>query len=71
VAEARRLARRALELDKGDPTVLATAGNVLGLLGGELEEGALLLAQASIQILLPHDIGTVGHYSTLATEMPR
>src|SRR6266436_1892831 len=26
VAEARRLARRAIELDKGDPTVLATAG---------------------------------------------
>jgi len=46
VAEARRLATRALELDKGDPTVLATAGNVLALLGEEMEEGALLLARA-------------------------
>src|SRR6266481_6272628 len=44
--EARRLARRALELDKDDPTVLAAAGEVLGLFLGEVEEGAALLARA-------------------------
>jgi TolB-like protein/class 3 adenylate cyclase/Flp pilus assembly protein TadD len=46
VTEARRLARRALELDKDDPTVLAFAGQALGLFVGELEEGAALLARA-------------------------
>ena len=42
---ARRLARRALELDKDNPTVLASAGAVAMLLG-ELDEGAALLARA-------------------------
>ena len=43
--EARRLARRALELGKDNPTVLASAGAVAMLLG-ELDEGAALLARA-------------------------
>jgi TolB-like protein/class 3 adenylate cyclase len=46
VTEARRLATRALELDKDDPTVLALAGQTLGLFVGEVEEGAALLARA-------------------------
>jgi tetratricopeptide (TPR) repeat protein len=46
VSEARRLARRAIELDKDDPWVLALAGNALGLFVGEVEEGAALLALA-------------------------
>jgi tetratricopeptide (TPR) repeat protein len=46
VSEARRLARRAIELDRDDPTVLALAGNALGLFVGEVEEGAALLARA-------------------------
>jgi TolB-like protein/class 3 adenylate cyclase len=46
VTEALRLARRAFELDKDDPTVLATAGLVLGPFVGEVEEGAALLARA-------------------------
>jgi TolB-like protein len=46
VTEACRLARRALELDKGDPTVLALAGETLGLFAGELDEAAALLARA-------------------------
>ena len=45
ITEARRLARRALELDKDDPRVLAQAGNALAILGGEVE-GAALLARA-------------------------
>ncbi len=44
--EARRLARRAIELDKDDPTVLALAGQALAILIGEVEEGAALLARA-------------------------
>jgi TolB-like protein len=44
--EARRLARRALEFDRDDPTVLAAAGHALGLFVGEVEEGAALLARA-------------------------
>jgi tetratricopeptide (TPR) repeat protein len=43
--EARRLARRAIELDRDDPSVLARAGNVLTFLG-EVEEGAALGARA-------------------------
>ena len=46
VSEARRLARRAIELDKDDPWVLALAGNALALFVGEVEEGAALLALA-------------------------
>ena len=44
--EARRLTRRALELGKDDPLVLALAGQALGLFIGELQEGSALLARA-------------------------
>jgi TolB-like protein/class 3 adenylate cyclase/tetratricopeptide (TPR) repeat protein len=44
--EARRLARRAIELDKDDPSVLAMAGHALAFVVGEVEEGAALLARA-------------------------
>jgi adenylate cyclase len=44
--EARRLTRRALELGKDDPLVLALAGQALGLFVGELQEGSALLARA-------------------------
>ena len=46
IAEARRLARRALELDKDDPQVLALAGATLAFVVGEVEEGAALGARA-------------------------
>jgi TolB-like protein/class 3 adenylate cyclase len=45
IAEARRLARRAIELDNDDPTVLALAGHALVFLG-EVEESAALLSRA-------------------------
>ena len=45
--EARRLARRAIELDKDDPTVLALAGFALAYLVGEVEEGAALVSRAT------------------------
>ena len=45
-AEARRLVKRALELDKDDPTVLARAGQVTSGLMGEVEEGAALVSRA-------------------------
>jgi len=44
--EARRLIRRALELGKDDPLVLALAGQALGLFIGEVQEGSALLARA-------------------------
>jgi TolB-like protein/class 3 adenylate cyclase len=44
--EARRLTRRALELGKDDPQVLALAGQALGLFIGEVQEGSALLARA-------------------------
>jgi TolB-like protein/tetratricopeptide (TPR) repeat protein len=44
--EVRLLARRALELDKDDPSVLATAGYALVHVAGEIEEGAPFLARA-------------------------
>jgi adenylate cyclase len=44
--EARRLARRAIELDKDDPMVLALAGQVMAYLVGEAEEGAALVSRA-------------------------
>ncbi len=46
VEEARRLARRALEIDKDDPTALALAGMTLVLFVGEVEDGAALLTRA-------------------------
>ena len=45
-AEAARLAKRAIELDKSDPLVLAMAGQTLGYVVGEIEEGAALLHRA-------------------------
>ncbi|WP_245310846.1 tetratricopeptide repeat protein [Bradyrhizobium valentinum] len=44
--EARRLARRAIELDTDDPSVLAMAGHALAYVVGEVEEGAALLTRA-------------------------
>ena len=46
IAEARRLARRAIELDKDDPSVLALAGVALAFVVGEVEEGAALVSRA-------------------------
>jgi TolB-like protein/class 3 adenylate cyclase len=46
VAEARRLARRAIELDKDDPMVLAMAGQTLSFVAEEVEAGAAFLARA-------------------------
>jgi adenylate cyclase len=46
IGEARRLARRAIELDKDDPTVLAGAGQALAFVVGEVEEGAALVSRA-------------------------
>jgi pentatricopeptide repeat protein len=40
------LTRRALELGKDDPLVLALAGQALGLFIGEVQEGSALLARA-------------------------
>jgi TolB-like protein/class 3 adenylate cyclase len=44
--EARRLVKRAIELGKDDPTVLARAGQVISELMGEVEEGAVLVSRA-------------------------
>jgi adenylate cyclase len=44
--ESERLARRAIELDKDDPSVLAMAGQVFTFVVGEVEEGAALLSRA-------------------------
>jgi TolB-like protein len=44
--EARRLVKRAIELDKDDPTVLARAGQVTSDLLDEVEEGAALILRA-------------------------
>ena len=44
--EARRLARRAIQLDKEDPIVLAMVGDTLAYVLGEVEEGATLIWQA-------------------------
>jgi adenylate cyclase len=46
IREARRLARRAIELDKLDPTVLAGAGHALCFVVREVEDGANLLSRA-------------------------
>ena len=46
MAEAETLARRALELNRKDPRVLANAGYALAYVCGHLEEGAGLLDQA-------------------------
>jgi TolB-like protein len=44
--EAQRLARRAIELDKNDPTVLTMAGDTLAFVVGEVEEGVALISRA-------------------------
>jgi TolB-like protein/class 3 adenylate cyclase/Tfp pilus assembly protein PilF len=44
--DARRLAKRAIELDKDDASVLARAGCALTYLAGEVEEGAALFSRA-------------------------
>jgi TolB-like protein/class 3 adenylate cyclase len=46
IAEARRVARRAIELDQDDPVVLTAAGFALALVVGEVEEGAALVSRA-------------------------
>jgi adenylate cyclase len=44
--ETQRLVKRAIELAKDDPTVLARAGQVISGLMGEVEEGAALVSRA-------------------------
>ena len=46
IAETRRLARRAIELDQDDPSVLAPAGHALAFVVGAVEEGADLVSRA-------------------------
>ena len=46
IAETRRLARRAVDLEKYDPWVLAMVGNGLAYVAGEVEDGAAHLARA-------------------------
>jgi tetratricopeptide (TPR) repeat protein len=46
IAETRRLARRAIELDKDDPSVLAMAGHAFAYVVGEVEEGQALVSRA-------------------------
>ncbi len=46
IAETRRLARRAIELDQDDPSVLARAGHALAFVASEVEEGADLVSRA-------------------------
>jgi TolB-like protein len=46
INEARRLARRALELSRDDPWVLAMTGQTLSYAVGQVEEGAVLLSRA-------------------------
>jgi TolB-like protein/Flp pilus assembly protein TadD len=44
--ETRRLARRAIEIDKEDPTVLVRVGQAIAVVLHELDEGAALVVQA-------------------------
>lgn len=48
MAEGVRLARRAVELDKGDAVVLTRSGHALGHLAGDLESGIALLDKATM-----------------------
>src|SRR5579863_1700992 len=45
-AEAMRLARKAIELETDDPSVLAMAGHALGYAAAEVEEGSAYLSRA-------------------------
>src|SRR4029450_7645189 len=63
VAEARRLARRAIELGRHDAVALAHAGMALVVVAGELDEGAALLDQA---LALNQNLAWVWHFSALA-----
>ena len=47
-AEAVRLARRAVELDKGDAVALTRSGHVLGYLGGDIQAGIGLIDKALV-----------------------
>jgi adenylate cyclase len=58
--EARRLVKRAIELDKDDALVLARAGCVLTYLAGEVEEGAALFLRA---INLDPNLAEARHWS--------
>jgi adenylate cyclase len=60
IAEARWLARRAIELDKDDPSVLAWAGHTLAFVVGEVEEGAALVSRA---ITLDPNLAAARHWS--------
>ena len=46
IAEARRLARRAVQLGRDDATVLCDAGHTLSYVAGELDDGAAFVDQA-------------------------
>ena len=63
VAEARRLARRAVELGRHDAVALAHAGMALVVVAGELDQGAALLDQA---LALNQNLAWVWHFSALA-----
>jgi tetratricopeptide (TPR) repeat protein len=58
--EARRLVKRAIELDKDDASVLARAGGALAYLAGEVEEGAALFSRA---INLDPNLAEARHWS--------
>jgi tetratricopeptide (TPR) repeat protein len=60
IVEARRLARRAIELDKDDPSVLALAGAALAYVVREVEEGAALVSRA---ITLDPNLVTARYWS--------
>jgi TolB-like protein/class 3 adenylate cyclase len=60
IAEAERLARRAIELDNDDPSVLALAGAALAYVVGEVEEGAVLASRA---ITLDPNLATARYWS--------
>jgi TolB-like protein/Tfp pilus assembly protein PilF len=60
VAEARRLARRALQLGKDDATVLSSAGYVLAYVARELDDGAAFLDRA---LLINPNLAAAWYYS--------
>jgi tetratricopeptide (TPR) repeat protein len=62
IAEARRLARRAVQLGKDDATVLCDAGHALSYVAGELDDGAAFVDQA---LLINPNLGRGWAYSGL------